>query len=194
MSPLNHTVMKTIKFSIIFFMTLILFSSQAQFTFSVSTGVIGFNAASFGKNFNNKAVAFVGLQYISASYNFEEPGFTSEFKGSLIVPNLGLKYFIKRKEKIAAFLQLNLTKPLITGESSTDGVNNPDFKKGIKSMKMWGYELGFGVEYSFDPSFSVGGEFGLRHGKFSTENSQFNSTTKIAISPTFSRVNLNFYF
>ena len=168
--------------------------SLAQFTFNVSTGVIGFNAASFGHKFNDKAVAFVGLQYINATYKFEEPGFTDELKGNLIVPNLGVRYYIKRKEKLAAFLQLNLTKPLIIGKSVTDGVEDQNFKDNLKSISMWGYELSYGVEYAFDPSFSIGGEFGLRHGKFSQEDSQFSSTTKIAISPTFSRINLNFYF
>jgi len=168
--------------------------SIAQFTFNITTGGLGFNAASFGNKFNDKVIAFIGLQYINATYNFEEPGFTDELKGSLIVPNLGIRYYIKRKEKIAAFLQLNLTKPFITGKSVTDGIEDENFKNDIKSISMWGYEISYGVEYSFDPSFSIGGEFGLRHGKFSQDDDQFNSTTKIAISPTFSRIILNFYF
>ena len=71
---------------------------MAQFTFNITTGVIGFNAASFGNKFSDKAIVFVGLQYIRATYNFEEPGFTDELIGNLIVPNLGIRYYIKRKE------------------------------------------------------------------------------------------------
>jgi len=186
--------MKTKKLWIVLLLTFSPFPILAQFTFNVSTGLIGFNAASFGYKASDKTVLFVGLQYLNATYNYEEPGFTEELKGSLIVPNLGIKYFIKRKEKISAFLQLNLTKPLVSAKSLTDGVEDPDFASNVKSISMWGYELGYGVEYSFDPSFSIGGEFGLRHAKFRFEDSQINSITKIAISPTYSRITLNYYF
>lgn len=71
-------------------------------------------------------------------------------------------------------------------------------------------KFGFGVEYFFDENFSLGGEFGLRYFNFryndSNEREIYNPNTgnymdteikndySFNMSPTFSKISLNYYF
>lgn len=78
----------------------------------------------------------------------------------------------------------------------------------LKEVKLFGGELGFGVEYFFDDNFSIGGEFGLRYisGKYTNSFEQdvyngsemqpedFEDTFRLSLMPTYSRISLNFYF
>lgn len=194
-----------------------------QCSFGVSPG-IGLNSAYFGYKINNKIVPYIGFQYLNAKFKYEESGerfdwdlyqevsYTekTEFSGSLYIPNIGVKYFIKQQNKLQAFLSLNLSKPFVSGKLQYDGDEDEDFNDAIKNVSLWGGEFGFGVEYFFDENFSIGGEFGLRylHLKYndSYETSFYNPNTgndqdteiedtyKFNMSPTFSRVSLNFYF
>jgi len=186
--------MKTKKNYIILLLAMCPLLSFAQYTFNVSTGFVGFNAASFGKKFNDKGVLFAGMQYVNAKMSSENANFSDIQKVSLLVPNIGYKHYVKHKEKLGAYLQLNFTKPFLTGKSETDGVEDQTFKESIQNIKMWGYELSYGVEYAFDPSFSIGGEFGIRHGKYSNKDDVSGFEEKISINPTFSRIVLNYYF
>jgi opacity protein-like surface antigen len=200
-------------------------ASFSQFVFGVSPG-IGFNSAYFGFRSNNKIVPYFGIQYLNGKYKYEENGQRydydlsrivtysdkEEFSGNLIIPDIGVKYFIKQHDKLQAYLSLNITKPLITGKLKTDGVEDQDFNDAIKSLNksMWGYEFGFGVEYFVDENFSIGGEFGLRHLHVGYSDSHaeeiYNPSTgnyvsveiknniKLNGSPTFSKISLNYYF
>lgn len=195
----------------------------AQFSFSVSPG-IGFSNAKFGYKINDKIVPYVGFQYLKAKYTWEEAGEridwqrnriveyeeTTEFKGSLFMPNIGVKMFLSQNEKIKSFANLNFSKPFLNGEVEYDGDIDDDFEENVNNLKLWGAEASFGAEYYFDEHFSLGGEFGLRyfHLKYKeeTERQTYNPYTgdpeeldvetdvNFALNPTFSRISLNFYF
>jgi len=194
-----------------------------QFSFGVSPG-IGLNSSYFGYKVNNKFVPYVGLQYLNVSFKYEESGqkydydlnniasYTDneEFSGSLYIPNIGVKYFVKQQNKIQAYLSLNVSTPFVSGKLNSNGTEDTDFKDEIKNISMWGGEFGFGMEYFLDDNFSLGGEFGLRHIHFkysdSRERSIYNPNTgttepvtiedsyKLNTSPTFSKISLNYYF
>ena len=215
--------MKT-KLLLVLFTALVLINkSYGQFSFGVSPG-IGLNSAYFGYKINNKIVPYIGFQYLNAKFKFEESGEKYDwdlnqvvsysekniFSGSLYIPNIGVKYFIKQHNKIKAYLSLNISKPLLSGNLKYDGEEDEDFKESIKNISMWGGEFGFGVEYFFDENFSIGGEFGLRylHLKYNDtyESDLYNPNTgnyqdteiendyRFNMSPTFSRISLNYYF
>jgi len=215
--------MKT-KLLLVLFVALILINkSYGQFSFGVSPG-IGLNSAYFGYKINNKIVPYIGFQYLNAKFKYEESGEKydwdlnqvvsysekNEFSGSLYIPNIGVKYFMKQQTKIKAYLSLNISKPLLSGNLKYDGEEDEDFKESIKNISMWGGEFGFGVEYFFDENFSIGGEFGLRylHLKYNDtyETDLYNPNTgnyqdteiendyRFNMSPTFSRISLNYYF
>lgn len=197
--------------------------SYGQFSFGVSPG-IGLNSAYFGYKVNNKFVPYIGIQYLNANFKYEESGQRydwdlnqiisysdkNEFSGSLYIPNIGIKYFVKQQNKIQAYLSLNLSKPLLSGKLKYDGEEDEDFNEGIKNISMWGGEFGFGIEYFFDENFSLGGEFGLRHIHLKYEESndreiynyeisdyqtvKIEDNFKFNTSPTFSKISLNFYF
>lgn len=202
--------------------------SFSQFSFGVSPG-ISLNSAYFGYKINNKIVPYVGLQYLNVKYKYEESGekydydldqvvsYTDivDFSGSLYIPNIGVKYFIKQQNKLQAYFSLNFSKPLFSGklelgDEDYDNDAEDDFEDAIKNVGIWGGEFGFGIEYFFDENFSIGGEFGLRHLHFkyndTYERSFFNPDTgnnqdtdiendiKINMSPTFSKISLNYYF
>ncbi len=208
------------------FFTLMMISisfSFGQFSFGVSPG-IGLNSAYFGYKVDNKFVPYIGFQYLNAKFKYEESGQrydwdlnqimsyseTNEFSGSLYIPNIGIKYFVKQQNKIQAYLSLNLSKPLLCGKLKYDGEEDEDFKEDIKNISMWGGEFGFGVEYFFDENFSLGGEFGLRYIHLNYEESRdreiynpdigdyqnvkIEDNFKFNASPTFSKISLNYYF
>lgn len=195
----------------------------SQFSFGVSPG-ISFNSAYFGYKINNKFVPFIGFQYVGAKLKMEESGTRYDFNinqivsynekreisASLAVPNFGLKYFIKHHDKLQAYLLLSFSKPILNAKVTDDGVEDEDLKENIKGISMWGSELGFGVEYFFDENFSFGGEFGLRTFRLKSNTSRtdtiFDPNTgnpqeveikndyAFNLSPTYSRISLNFYF
>ncbi len=197
--------------------------SNGQFSFGVSSG-IGLNSAYFGYKVNSKIVPYIGFQYLNAKFKYEESGERydydigqvisysdmTEFSGSIYIPNIGVKYFIKQHNKIQAYLSLSLSKPLISAKLKVDGEEDEDFKESIKNVSMWGGEFGFGVEYFFDENFSLGGEFGLRHlhvkyndtydSEFynpdtgNDQDTEIENDIKLNLNPTFSKISLNYYF
>jgi hypothetical protein len=207
----------------IFFYLACVSAANCQFSFGVSPG-LSLNSAYFGYKLKGKIVPYVGFQYFNANFKYEESGkeynyslsdivdYTnkSDFSGSLYVPNIGVKYFFKDTNKLRAYFNLNISKPFLRGEVTTNGEKNDEFEESLKKIKMLGGELGFGIEYFFDKNFSVGGEFGIRYIHIGYKNSEaneiYNPNTsnyetstinyyyKYNVSPTFSRITLSYYF
>ena len=171
-----------------------------QFAFGVSPG-IGLNSAYFGYKINSKIVPYVSLQYLNANYKYEFDGedYNEEidFKGNLLIPNIGVKYFFKQQNNLQAYLSLNFSKPIFSGKIDVDDNDfEDDFEEAIKNTSIWGGEFGFGIEYFFDENFSLGGEFGIRHFNFKYNETDEGDETdvRININPTFSKITLNYYF
>lgn len=185
-----------------------------QFSFGVSPG-LSTNTAYFGMKMG-KIVPYVGFQYGHLGVKVESSDHyytgvewvTDESKtkinGNLYIPEIGVKFFAIEKNKLKAYLNLNLTKPMIRAKMEVDDVEVEEIGDLLKEVKLFGGELGFGVEYFFDDNFSMGGEFGIRylHGKYEDVNDYISSgepaeettTFKIGVMPTYSKISLNFYF
>ena len=198
-------------------------ATMAQFTFGVAPG-LALNGTYVGYKLNNKFMPYLGLQYISAGFGFEERGrqvndagnqlvdytFSNSLNAHLLIPSLGLKYFLTQQNKLQTYVSANLSRPLLFGKAELDGVSDETFTESLKNLSLFGGELGFGVEYFFDENFSIGGEFGLRTMRLRYQNNfertVFNPATselesvpieqdyRFALSPTYSRISLNFYF
>lgn len=203
--------------------SLIIFSislGYGQLAFGVSPG-LGLNSAYFGYKVNNKLVPFIGFQHLNVNYKYEESGErynydtdavlsyteTSTVTGSVYIPNIGLKYFLKEQNKIKAYASISISKPFISGKQKNDDEIDNDFDENVKSMKAWGAECGVGAEYFFDDNFSLGGEFGLRYLHLRFEETyetgpyypnyvtgDVTEKVKLNASPTFSKISLNYYF
>lgn len=137
---------------------------------------------------------------------------TIKLTGNLYVPNVGLKYFVKQHNKLQAYLSLCVSKPILSGKLNSDYAEDVEaFEDDIKGISMWGGEFGFGVEYFFDENFSLGGEFGIRYlhlkyidsyeyydyyPPFSDEEIVLKNETdyRFNMSPTYSKISLNYYF
>ena len=198
------------------------YAGFSQKTFGVSPG-IGFSGAYFG-TLKGKFMPYCGLQYAGVSYTYEESGVnfdydlnrvvsyddTEKLSVSLIVPNLGLRYYLKENEQLKTFLNLNIAKPFLIGSREENGEEVEDFKEDTKKLKMFGGELGFGTEYYLSPQFALGGEFGIRffRARFNDtyEDEYYNPITdeyvqtettytyKASVSPTYTRIFLSYYF
>ncbi len=194
--------------------------SFSQFSFSVSPG-LSWTGAQVGYQANSKVVPYLGLQYLSANISFnttdeyydglqvvsyDEQG---DINARIIIPTLGVKYFILEKNSLKGYLNLNLSKPLIMGSAENDGDTIEEYEDVIDGVSLLGFEFGFGAEHYFNENFSVGGEFGIRSiganvsgsytNTFNNNNGNLISTTDSyeyngRISPTYSRIVLNFYF
>ena len=195
-------------------------TSKAQAVFGVSPG-IGLNTAYFGLNFD-KVVPYIGFQYLAGGsnltesdsrYDYEERemvNYTEEYKlsGGVYIPNIGVKVFLSDNNNLKTYLSANLSKPILSGSAENDGEKDEDFKEKIKSIKLWGTEVGFGVEYFVSDHFSLGGEFGLRYFHLKQKDTRTQSVyngydfeevetsieTKYKVSPTFTKISLNYYF
>jgi len=204
----------------VFFISFNVFS---QLTFSVSPG-LNINGAQFGYKVNSKIIPCFGFQYLNGKGNFKETGKEYDYdlniiqeyseKGvvsaSIYIPNIGVKYFFKQVNKVNAYFLLNVSKPFISGKSKYDGEDDPIIDEDYKKLGFWGADLGFGMEYFFDDNFSLGGEFGIRHYRLfllnEYENNIFNPDTggpeavtikqtyNFSLTPTYSKIALNFYF
>ncbi|MCG8410990.1 MAG: porin family protein [Bacteroidales bacterium] len=197
--------------------------SYAQVSFGVSPG-LKLNSAYFGYKIKGKFVPFIGFQYLNANYTQEETGEKWDrelekivsysdkdvYSGSLYIPNIGLKYFVKQNNKIQAYLSLCMSKPFLSTSIKYNGKRDKDVEKYVESINIWGGEFGFGVEYFFDENFSLGGEFGIRYLHFKSSESEkdeitnytnniekevdIKTTYNLNVSPTFSKISLNYYF
>lgn len=193
-----------------------------QFSFGVAPG-LSTNSAYFGYKVG-KIVPYVGFQYAGLNFKIKETGqeydagsnslvpYTDETKvnGNLYVPNIGAKFFAVEQNKIKAYFNLSVAKPLLRGKVENNGEEYEDFGKTLKDINIIGGEFGFGVEYFFDDNFSIGGEFGLRYigGKYSSSHteqvydpgtssyvdSEVKENYNLGMNPTYSKISLNFYF
>lgn len=186
----------------------------SQFAFGVSPG-LSTNAAYFGLKMN-KVVPYIGFQMAHIGVNtdyvdhyFNGTDFTNyeesyKLSANLYVPEIGVKFFAIEKNNLKGYFNLSLTKPMIRGKVEYDEEEAEEFGDMLKEIKLWGGEFGFGAEYFFDDNFSIGGEFGIRymHAKFEQKDDyDYNGepayekeTYKINLSPTYSKISLNFYF
>ncbi|MEX1001418.1 MAG: hypothetical protein WDZ35_04820 [Crocinitomicaceae bacterium] len=215
--------MKKLKLLIIGLVGLVITdNASAQLNFTVNPGV-QYNGANFGYKIGN-FLPYMGLQYYGGSSKLAYSGtewnnMTSqmesysnefEFKAKMFLPTIGTKFYFLNMGDLKAFGNLNVTKPIITASFKEDGVENPDVTEFIEKISLWAGDIGVGAEYSFAPQFSISGEFGLRWFRIKYEDSfdqeVFNPMTGMSetheasilstsfLSPTYSRISLNFYF
>jgi hypothetical protein len=190
----------------------------SQFSFGVAPG-LSTNSTYFGYKIG-KVVPYVGFQYANARFILEQTGmewdgldvvsFSDETKVSanIYIPNIGVKFFAVEKNKLKAYFNLSIAKPIIRAKVEENGTEVEELNDVLKDIKLWGGEFGFGVEYFFDDNFSLGGEFGIRYlgGKYTNSYQQdvyngvdmqpedFADTYKLGLMPTYSKITLNFYF
>jgi hypothetical protein len=132
---------------------------------------------------------FIGLDYLSvgAKVSFSttidmsyygygtdeiEVGAEIEAKASLIMPTLGVKYYLSNEPVkpyivgscIKSFPSIDLDMTYeVDGESENEpllGDGEKDFIE--KLMGFWGLDAGFGAEWAINEHFSLGGEYGIR--------------------------------
>jgi len=61
-------------------------------------------------------------------------------------------------------------------------------------LSPWGWNLGFGGEYHFSESFSMGGEYGWRYMMSKGEIDEDNFEVSTNLSNTYAAISLNFTF
>jgi hypothetical protein len=163
--------MKKYMFLFTFFLTGFCCSVNAQMAFGVSPG-LGFNSAYLVLQASKNFLPYLGIQYVGAKYTYEEDSYKDEFSGSILIPTLGLKLFVGGTNNIRSYLNVAVSKPIVSGKLEYDGEPDQEFDDALDKLSLLGGEVGFGVEYFFDDNFSIGGEYGIR----------------------FSKIGVNFYF
>lgn len=195
--------------------------SQVSFNINLGKSTTGAQFGYLFKKFN----PYLSFQYMNMNTEIIDSGkendpfsgeivnFKEEYsaKLTLLMPTLGLKYYLIERNKLKAFANVFYAKPIVRAKLD---VNDPsienDFESVIKDLKINSIGIGIGAEYYFDANFSLGGEFGFMTTRIKSEldyeqnlfdpnsgNMILNSNKinfKGAFSPTFARVSLNFYF
>jgi hypothetical protein len=197
-------------------------SAFSQFSFSVGTG-LNINSASFGYKVG-KLVPFVGIQVFSASGKYLETGtewdydagapvaFSDEIKvsGSIIMPEIGVKYFAIEKNKLKGYVIAGITKPFLNAKVTYNGEEEEWVQEMLNKISLIGGFVGVGTEYFLDDNFSIGGEFGLQmiSGNYKNEytdtywnpatsqyvDADFMDDFSLNLAPTYAKISLNFYF
>ena len=163
---------------------------------------------------------YVGFQFANVRFNLEQTGmewdgadvvpFSNVMKisGNIYIPTIGIKFFAIEQNKLKAYFNLSVAKPLIRAKVEDNGTEVDELNDILNEIKLFGGEFGFGIEYFFDNNFSLGGEFGIRYmgGKYTSSFQQdvyngidmqpedFEDTYKFGLMPTYSKISLNFYF
>jgi hypothetical protein len=206
----------------ILFLALLSSSAFSQFNFNVSPG-LGLTGAKFGFQLPAGVVPYFALQSFSTTDTYEESGTrwdfdqnkavtytnTDEYKVSMLIPSLGAKYFFKGVGPLKPFVNASISKPLVNAKVTYDGQEDKEIAEAAKSLKFFGAEVSFGIEYFLSEYFSLSGEFGLRMMslKFDDEfedqyydpiKDEYIATVlrqKIqgSFNPTYSNISLNFY-
>jgi hypothetical protein len=187
---------------VVFFFFAISITAWGQFAFSVKPGQT-LNGASFGIKLGGLILS-AGLDYMRVSSTVESSGtninetynsqyiapygwvytygyqlnpYSDKYEASLNIyaPNISLKLLLGGTEKVSPYITASVSKPFFTGTVSTNG-KEEDVQKYIDNLSVWAYQVGFGGEYFFTNSFSIGGEFGIRF--ISTKYSQENTNTE----------------
>lgn len=168
----------------------------------------GFQYVSAGFGFEEN-----GKRLNPANNQIEDYTTSNGVNAHVLIPSLGAKYFLTQQNQLKTYLNANMSMPFLFGSADLDGAPDEPFEEDLRNVSLFGGELGFGVEYFFDDNFSIGGEFGLRHlrlryrnefertifrpGTPGTTNSEvvlIEQQSNFSLSPTYSRISLNFYF
>jgi opacity protein-like surface antigen len=198
-------------FLIVVLVMAITLNGFSQFSFSVAPG-IATNSATFGYKIGN-AVPYAGLQLLTGGYkmvgtNHYQSGsewvtdkYEMQANVNLIMPSIGVKYFAVETGDLKAYVNLAATKPLISGKMKYNGEEEEGFAEQIDKIKLFGAELGFGMEYFLSRNFSIGGEYSFRYigGKHSEKDEwgsgEYEKTDiSLRLVPTIAKFSLNFYF
>lgn len=213
---------RIVKIAILALLVSIAKDGIAQFTFTVNPG-INFNGATFGLK-KGRWLPYGGITYFggTSTVTYIDPIFnysTSQvedvqdeykFRGNIIIPTIGTRVYVKDGGDLKAYVNANVTKPIITAKYIDNGVEDQDVNDFVTRISLWAGEVGFGAEYYFASSFSISGEFGLRWVVASYDDSWdtqvYNPDTGMSethtrsinssafLSPTYTKMSLNFYF
>lgn len=169
--------------------------SSAQLAFGVSPG-LQMNGAYVGYKFNDRLMGTFSFQYYGVSSKIDDFGDETKFAAALIVPSLGIKYFLPRQNQIQPYLTLNLSKPFVTGKLEYDGEPDEEFEDAIDNLSLLGVGFGFGVEYFFDENFSIGGEYGFQFlsAKYEVSDEFDDIEFTGSFNPTYTKITVNYYF
>lgn len=223
-------------FIMVFLLAVVVFeTASAQLVFGVKPGLTA-NSAQFGLHVG-PIMLLGGMEFLRTSATTEESGtrlnyvysgyppyygtyqlvpYNDKFETSVnvYVPFAGVKLLLASREagKTGAYVTAYIAKPIISGESSTNGKEDQDTKDFFDNLGVWAFQAGFGGEYFFSESFSIGGEFGLRMfiANYKEEDSQtqtvydgvsyrtYTTSNKydldLGLGITYSTLCLNFYF
>lgn len=174
---------------------LLLFSKtvSAQMVFGVNTG-LGIKNAYVGYKTSGRFLPYFSIQGLNVKATNTYDGDKTTVSGSLIVPTLGTKFYLKENQKLKPYLDLAITKPINSIREDNENVLE-------NKINLFGGSVGFGTEYFLDPQFSIGGEVGLMllHAKTKISDDDFNGNSteqniKVGFNPTYAKISLNFYF
>lgn len=174
-----------------------------KFAMSIKPGMY-INAAHFGFSTGRLFTGF-GLECLSVSakstYTYDSQSYASTTSATVFLPQLASKLFLKSEmpdaNSVKPYLWLSLFYSIATASSVPNAQAATDIKDLLSGN--FGGSLAFGSEYYFSPSFSIGGEFGMRFlfgGTKSTYTSYYTYTSKynLGLGITYSTLGLNFYF
>lgn len=152
---------------------------------------------------------FIGVDFLGVSLNTETsalgsiPGTETEISGSLLIPHIGLKFFMGTGDAKPYFFG-NFFKSFASVKAETDGTSmlGEETEDLIKDfLGFWGVKLGFGGEYAISDAFSVGGEWGFHLLKAgATQETDvgmeqaLETDIKAALKNSYVAFVLNFYF
>ena len=168
-----------------------------RFEFGVKPGLM-LQAAHIGVDMG-KLTLLGGLDYISIDLSAKEKTGNDEAFASIsvYVPYLGARYYFNQDRStgnVVPFVEGGMMFPLAAADLSDE----TEFV--VSDVSTWGLTGAFGAQYYFSDRFSIGGEYGLRYLKNTSNVKETDSYepdeayTKISYGSSYSALSLIFRF
>jgi len=202
-----HQIMKSIRFSLITLLSLtaVLQSAPRNTSFKIGVPVSTFQIMLGDRNYQGKNFTpTVGISYFGTSTQRKGGSNDYDYSIKFLLPRVGARMIGARIGDLNYYYvgELFLVMPFVSGSDIT----NADKTEIKDELDLIGVTLGWGVEYYFSDSFSLGGEITLNWIYHSVEKESTNwdyydyssSTEKYnvitTLSATMSQITLNYYF
>jgi hypothetical protein len=158
----------------------------------------------FGLEFT-RLQPFIGLDWVGVAVTSDD----NDVSASVFIPHLGTKLFLSNygvEHTVAPYFLGDwfFSTASVNADQATGAVEN-----AVKDvLEFWGLGFGFGAEYFFSESFSVGGEYGVRylHDKVDEHSDTYeyspgypsvqkvNNEFTLAFKVTYAVLSVNYHF
>jgi hypothetical protein len=133
---------------------------------------------------------YIGLDLVMIDVDLKDNGHDESSSAVVMLPTLGARYALSNGD-LQPYLFGNVFKSLAFLSSDNWYDDDEDLIEDL--LGLWGFDIGFGVDYPFSEHFSIAGQYGLRLVFAGAEN-RYDEELSAMLGLTHAEVALRFTF